>query len=347
MSAPVFSVVIPAYRAAATITVALDSLRCQDLTESFEVIVVDSGSLSCAPQVRAACPQARLVRSPERLRPAAARNAGVRAAHGEHIAFLPADCAASPQWLSERLRLHREGYDAVGGSILNGRRRHPIASAEYLLEYSALLPVEALLPRQQIPHALSFHASVFDRFGEYPEDVETGEDTLFNRRCIVSGMTVGFAPKASLAHLGSTALRPMWSHAAAHGRGLMDCVIDHRLESITGGLEQSSGAALLRMLVLYPSRGWLAKLERLIRFAPGHLPAFLALSPLISFGSMATGFGAWSEWRAIRSKVTASRRGQPGRLGGFRRRMSRMGEPDHKVYMRHSRYEPHFKGRRH
>jgi glycosyltransferase involved in cell wall biosynthesis len=297
---PVFSVVVPAYNARGVISTALGSLKAQRLREPFEVVVVDSGPESCADQVERWLPGSRVVRVGERLWPAAARNAGVRSSRGEHIAFIPADCEASPNWLAERLRVHRQGYDAVGGSIVNGDPGNVVATAEYLLEYSALLPNGDLLRRQAIPHALSFHRSIFDRFGLYPEHVTTGEDTLFNRRCVEAGVSIGFAPTASLAHHGSRTLRQLLIHASNHGRGLQQCVAADALPSAVGGVRQPVPEALVRMLVIYPTIGLVAKLRRFVHYQRRLLPTFVALAPIIAAGLVATGLGAFREWRTLR-----------------------------------------------
>jgi glycosyltransferase involved in cell wall biosynthesis len=301
MTRPVFSVVVPAYNARGVIATALGSLQAQRFPEPFEVVVVDSGPDSCADEVERWLPESRIVRTRERLWPAAARNAGVNRSRGEYIAFIPADCEASPDWLAERLRIHREGYDAVGGSIVNGDPGNVVATAEYLLEYSALLPDGDLLRRQPIPHALSFHRSIFDRFGFYPEHVTTGEDTLFNRRCVEAGVVVGFAPAASLAHHGSRTLRELLIHASNHGRGLQQCVATDGLPSAVGRLKQPVIEALVRMLVVYPTIGLMSKLKRFVHYRPRLLPIFVALAPIIAAGLVATGLGAFREWRALRA----------------------------------------------
>ena len=87
-----FSVVIPAYNAAATIVAAVESC----LTQSYpthEVIVVNDGSTDGTRDLLEARfgLTIQLIDLPENAGPAAARNAGVRAATGTHIAFQDAD----------------------------------------------------------------------------------------------------------------------------------------------------------------------------------------------------------------------------------------------------------------
>lgn len=291
---PVFSVVIPAYNSLGKIQRPLLSLQRQTFRD-FETVVVDSGPKSCAAQARQVDSTVRVIRSVARLRPGAARNRGVIESRGEYIAFISDDCVAVPDWLAERVRLHRQGWQVVGGAITNGRPLHPISTAEYLLEYSALLPEQGLLAEQDIPHALSFCRAVFDRLGPYPEDTLTGEDTVFNRRCVVADLPIGLTARATVAHYGSTRVSQMLRHAYAHGRGLAQCADSHQLGSAFSVGAFASTRSAVRSMCAYALDGWAAKFRRLRRGAPHLLPAFLTLSPVIVLASAVTAAGAWRE----------------------------------------------------
>lgn len=84
------SVIIPAYNVGPHIAEAIDSVLSQDYPQ-IEVIVVDDGSKDDTADVVAnRYPQATLIRKANGGA-ATARNAGIREAHGEFIAFLDAD----------------------------------------------------------------------------------------------------------------------------------------------------------------------------------------------------------------------------------------------------------------
>lgn len=287
--------IIPAFRAAEKLPRALASLEKQEGAFAFEVIVVNSGGQPFAYEPREGTFELRLLDFKERLWPGRARNQGLGAARGPIIAFMPADAIGVPGWLASRLAAHAAGADLVGGSILNGTPRHPIGTAEYLLEYSALMPSRDLLAEQQIPHAVSFKRAVLDRVGPYPEESTTGEDTIFSRSCVEAGLRVTYEPRAALLHEGSRSLIALLAHAHAHGRGLAQCIRSFGLESAIGPAGQPLGQAALRALVSYPAQGMMAKTRRLTRFAPRRLPAFLLLAPLIALGLLATGTGALYE----------------------------------------------------
>jgi GT2 family glycosyltransferase len=290
-AAPAVSVVIPAFNAREGIGHALASLYRQKLEEPLEIIVVASGSDGCAEYLEGSHPSVRVVQSRGRLLPGPARNAGVRAARGEIVAFASADTRAAPLWAGERLRVHRAGFDLVGGSILNGTPWSWIGTAGYLLEYSALLPVEALLRRQGIAHALSFSRSVFELVGEYPEDVLTGEDTIFNQRCLDSGLRLGFAPAAGLRHDNPTRLAEFLTHAANHGRGLAQCIERHDLSAAIRPSDASTLGRRIKSAATYTALGLFAKYRRIARYAPRWLPTLVLCTPLIVSASAVT---AWS-----------------------------------------------------
>jgi hypothetical protein len=290
------SVVVLSYQSRGRIDRVLDALRSQDLDEPFEVVLVDSGTDGCGEYVSARYPEVRVLQSPTRLRPGPARNRGVQAAKGEVVAFLPDDGLPHSDWLRRRLELHRCGFDIVGGAIVNGLPTSYVAEAEYLLEYSALLPVDAVLAAQEIPHCLSFQRHVFGAVGLYPEDTLTGEDTLFNLRCLEAKMPVAYSAQIQMAHVGNTHVAQMVRHGYQHGRGLMQCTQRHKLGSLIGEPDTHL-QCVWRALVIYPAYGLVAKARRFQRFAPASIRPLVKASPLIYLTLVATGLGALTEWR--------------------------------------------------
>jgi len=295
---PAISVVIPAYESRLRIGPALQGLQEQDVAEPFEVIVAASGGDGLAEHLGAAHPKVRVIDSEVRLLPGAARNRGWAAARAPFVAFLADDCVPEAGWLRLRLARHRDGFDAVGGAIANGTPRSPVGSAGHYLEYSALLPSPRLLAEQVVPHALSYRRSLLEQLGGFPEDIRTGEDTILNKRLLAAGASVGFEPRAVFAHRNPTRLRDFLAHQHQHGRGLVRVIREHGLKSPIGRLDGPAAGAWWRGLAVYPAARWWQALSRVARGAPGRLPAYVLLSPLIWLGLWATGAGALSARRA-------------------------------------------------
>lgn len=297
-AAPTISVVICAYNSRERIDAALSSLRAQDLDEPFEVIAVVSGNDGCAEYLANQHPNVRVVNGGARLRPGAARNAGLEAASGAVIAFLPDDGVATTGWLRARLAKHRAGYLLVGGAVSNATPRSLVGTAGYYVEYAASMPVARLLEKQVIPHTLSYHRDVFDRVDRFPDLDVPGEDTVFNARCIADGLDVVYEPGACIGHVNLTSFRAFLAHQFDHGRGLARCVVEQGLEgpfNAGDGPWRTAHAALLR----YPIWRWAKTLRLLACTAPREVPLFLVLTPIVAAGYLAGGAGSWLVLRSL------------------------------------------------
>jgi GT2 family glycosyltransferase len=293
---PAISVVVLSYNAHERIDLPLGSLREQTLREPYEVIVVDSGQDGCDAHVAGAYPEVRLVRSERRLSAGAARNRGAAAALASYVAFLADDCRVAPDWLERRLARHREGFDAVGGSVTNGTPLHPIGSAGYYLEYTGVMPSARVLAEQPIPHGLSYSRALLERLGGFAEDLVTGEDTLFNQRCVAAGVRIVTDPGIRLSHRNITRPGAYLRHQHAHGRGLVQC----RRHANRRSPDATRLGELRWAFWRYPRTRWSNGLRRVARGRRRALPAYLALSPLIWAGLWAAGAGCWTEVRSER-----------------------------------------------
>jgi glycosyltransferase involved in cell wall biosynthesis len=103
------SIIIPAYNASRWIAEALRSVLEQDYG-ALEVIVVDDGSTDRTAAVIAGFAGRVKCLRQENLGLARARNAGIRVAQGEYIAFLDADDI----WLPQKIRLQIDALDDSG-----------------------------------------------------------------------------------------------------------------------------------------------------------------------------------------------------------------------------------------
>jgi glycosyltransferase involved in cell wall biosynthesis len=297
---PAMSVIVCSYRGRSRLERCFEALVTQDLTEPYEIILVASGDDDSAEFVRGQFPAVRVLGSASRLNPGQARNVGVRAARGEFVAFIPDDGIARPDWLALRLRKHRQGFPIVGGAITNGTPLHPVGIADYYIEYSRLLPSARVLAERSIPYSLSFSRELLRWLGPYPEDTETGEDTIFNKRCLETGIAIGFEPAAQFAHLNLTRLRAFLRHQYLHGRGQIQCVERHGFEANIGPIEQPLARALYSIFVRYPAARWWKITRRVWRSRPASLLVYAVVCPLVSLGLSARSLGAWMEWRARR-----------------------------------------------
>src|SRR3546814_4316499 len=88
------------------------------LFRSYEVILVDNGSLDESLAIAQSCKGVRLFVE-KRPGSYAARNLGISAARGEYVAFMDSDCVVDPGWLENGLRVARAHLEAgiVAGRI--------------------------------------------------------------------------------------------------------------------------------------------------------------------------------------------------------------------------------------
>ena len=149
MTAPVASVIVPAYNAAATLDRTLECLSAQETQHPYEVIVVDDGSddgtAACARRFGVT------VLTGQHGGPGPARNLGVAKASGEIVAFTDADCFPRPNWLEA-------GIDALSSAeLVQGRvepdpaaRRGPYDRTVWVLQESGLYETANLFIRREL-----------------------------------------------------------------------------------------------------------------------------------------------------------------------------------------------------
>ena len=112
------SVIVPVHNASAWLGNCLDALLGQDLPpDDFEVIAVDNLSSDDSMAVARLRRGVRLL-SEKHPSAYAARNRGIRAASGELVAFIDADCIPCPDWLG---RLQSAMTEAPGTVVVMGR----------------------------------------------------------------------------------------------------------------------------------------------------------------------------------------------------------------------------------
>lgn len=211
MSDPRVSVVVATRDRADRLATLLRSLTRQTLDDSaFEVIVVDDGSQDgTAGALAAADPGVRVVRNEASRGPAAARNAGWRAARAPLVAFTDDDCQVTPEWLEALL----EVADAHPGAIVQGPvTAHPDERDSYgpfshTLENQSLgrgfETANILYPRVLLERLGGFDEAAFSRAGGEDTDlawraIEAGTQPRWSHRALVHHAVVQLGPLGKL-----------------------------------------------------------------------------------------------------------------------------------------------------
>jgi glycosyltransferase involved in cell wall biosynthesis len=202
---------------------ALDSVAAQLLPDSviWEVVVVDNNSTDQTREVA----EGYCCRYPGRFRYvfeaqqglSRARNAGIRAARGEIIAFIDDDVIAEPTWLKYlTASLHNAKWAGAGGRIVPPQDFTPpdwltVGGETDLV--GALLPLFDLgdeageMKRPPYGTNMAFRKDMFDKHGMFRTDLGRcgssllmGEDTEFGNRLMSAGECLRYEPLAVVEH---------------------------------------------------------------------------------------------------------------------------------------------------
>jgi peptidoglycan/xylan/chitin deacetylase (PgdA/CDA1 family) len=236
---PEVSVIVPARNAAATLDVALDSLRAQTVPD-WEAIVVDDGSTDGTAAIAQAHAsrdsRVRLLRA-EVGTAAAARNAGLAAARGRRLLFLDADDWVAPTHLERLLGLLAATPTATA-AYCGYRRVMPdgsVGPATWRADITTA-PIQAFAHRP----GTAIHTVVVDRdavlaVGGFDPALRTGEDwDLWQRLAQAGARFVGVPEALAFYRTGRAA-----SLSRGHRQMLQDGLI-----VIRRGVEQLGSAAV-------------------------------------------------------------------------------------------------------
>lgn len=186
---PLVSVIIPCYNSAAHISEAIDSVLAQDYS-NIEVIVVDDGSTDNSIDILRQFGDKIIVLQQANQGPAAARNAGMRIANGQFIAFNDSDDLWLPGKLTAQISYLQQHPDIglcyCGWAIWHGETSLEQISAQLASTgqaataedtyYSGWLYLKLL--KDSVIHTITavLRRDVIDNIGMFNTDYRIGED---------------------------------------------------------------------------------------------------------------------------------------------------------------------------
>jgi GT2 family glycosyltransferase len=305
VTAPDFSVVVPTYRRPDALRRCLAALGGLDRRgPSFEVLVADDGeggTEAIARSVEAAAlgGRLRLLALPH-AGPAAARNAGARAATGRWVAFTDDDCEPRPGWLAgfaAGFAAHPSA--ALGGRTVNRLDRSLLAEAHHLLvEFCSRAALARDRSSRFFPsNNLALRRDAFLALGGFDESFPfaAGEDRDLSARWLASGGELLEAPEAEIDHGHAFGLAGWIRMHARYGRGA------RRFRRLRA--ERSGGE-----IHLEPLRFYLGLLRSPFAAPRARRPARLSAGLLVA--QLAHAAGYLREWAA------EGRAAAPARTGG-------------------------------
>jgi mycofactocin system glycosyltransferase len=227
------TVVIPVRDGAAGLAVTLAALARD--TSPRQVIIVDDGSQP--PVDPAAAHGAEVIRHPDARGPAAARNTGWRAARGGLVAFLDADCAPAPGWLTTLLPHFAD--PALGAVAPRIASRAPVGGRAAIGAYEAVRSPLDLGPRaspvrpgSRVPYvptaALVVRRQALEETAGFDEAMHFGEDVDLVWRLDTQGWRVRYQPAASVTHPSRPGLAAWLEQRYHYGRSAAPLAARHR-----------------------------------------------------------------------------------------------------------------------
>jgi glycosyltransferase involved in cell wall biosynthesis len=215
------SVVVCTYNRADSLVKTLESVVSQSLPQGidWEILVIDNNSSDETRRVA----EDFCLQHPHRVRylfepqqgVSHARNAGVRGARGEIVAFIDDDETADAQWLLNlTANLFSVEWAGAGGRVMpqwNGSRpRWTQSESSFIAGPLAMFAPsidEGELTEPPFGANMAFKREMFDRFGGFRTDLGrvgkallSGEDTEFGRRLLSAGLRLHYEPSAVTHH---------------------------------------------------------------------------------------------------------------------------------------------------
>lgn len=199
---PRISVVMPVYNAASTLAECLTRL-CNSSFGDFEIVMIDDGSTDQSRAIAGNFP-VRIVPSPGRVGPAAARNLGARVAEGDVVFFMDSDVMVRSDTLA-RIASAFERNDLEG---LVGVQAADMRHRDLVSQYKNLWMRWTYVRKQgDVPlfytTAAAIRREAFLRAGGFDQGYATPnvEDTAFGQKLARLGVRVRIDPELEVEHV--------------------------------------------------------------------------------------------------------------------------------------------------
>jgi glycosyltransferase involved in cell wall biosynthesis len=216
------SVIIPHLNQPEALDRGLAALSAQEgMDGPHEIIVVDNGSRELPTEICSKYPQTVLLSQPI-PGPGPARNMGVAHAKGDILAFIDADCVATPDWLAA---IERHFRDSPDSSVIGGDVRILQKDAKRPTMLEAYESVFAFRMKEYIKEKgftgggnLAVRAWVFRKVGNFL-GINIAEDTEWGQRASSMGYRVRYEPTMIVFHPARSCFQELvakWDRHISH-----------------------------------------------------------------------------------------------------------------------------------
>lgn len=284
---PKVSVVVATYNGSRTLQNCLESLGRLNY-DDYEIILVDDGSTDRTPDVAKSFPAVRYLRQANQGL-SVARNAGIRAATGEIVAFTDDDCRADEDWLYYLVNdLVRSDFAGIGGHNFLPPDDSPVAAA---VMASPGGPAHVLLTDTEAEHIpgcnMAFYKWALEQVGMFdPVFRKAGDDVDICWRLQDGQFKIGFGPAAFVWHYRRSTVKAYLKQQIGYGEAEALLIAKHpeHYNAIGGGIwrgriyASSFAGLLLRRPAIYHGIFGSSFFQRL--YAPNPVPPFMYCTSL-------------------------------------------------------------------
>lgn len=196
------SVIVPVYNDTERLTLCLEALAQQDFQGIYEVLVVDNGSdeIKGVEELVSSYDFALLLQESEKGS-YAARNAGLKVARGNIIAFTDSDCIPCIRWLLEGVTSIDNGADMVGGEVkIFFKDPDRPTSVELYESIFAFRQSENVLKGFAVTANLFVKRELFEDLGAFYTSTLSGGDVHFTKRATAKGCSLIYQNTAFVFH---------------------------------------------------------------------------------------------------------------------------------------------------
>lgn len=215
---PKVSVVVASYNGARTLDTCLRSLTRLNYPD-YEVILVDDGSTDSTQEIAGRYPSIRNIRQTNHGL-SAARNAGIKAATGEIVAFTDSDCRADEDWLHYLVGdLIRGNFTGIGGHNFLPPEDSAVAAAVLV---SPGGPAHVMLTDEEAEHIpgcnMAFYKWALDEIrGFDPLFRKAGDDVDVCWRLQERGYRIGFSHAGFVWHYRRSTVKAYFKQQGGYG----------------------------------------------------------------------------------------------------------------------------------
>jgi glycosyltransferase involved in cell wall biosynthesis len=224
------SVIIPCFNGGRTLASQLKALARQKWDCEWETIISDNGSTDNTRQIvesfRAKLPNLRVVDAGDKRGSAHARNVALQTAESDRFAFCDADDQVGDGWVAS-IGEALGKYDVVVSGFDDEKLNLQWLRELWNTSNNGPKPVLGFLPAAAA-YGLGFTRRVFERVGEFDEELLRMEDIDYTWRIQLAGYKLQFLPQAVVHYRHRTTLKGMFVQAYRDGQAQVLLYKKHR-----------------------------------------------------------------------------------------------------------------------